>query len=159
MPETVLKGGRKFSKVEERKGGSPLQFLMSSRSSGKNQEQRLGSFKNKKIMLPKQYRLSPKDFQRVYKNGFKIKGEFGMLVGLKDSVVDSPKLGIVVNKKVGNAVVRHRTTRQIREIGVQILKTSLPLFYEYISFKPVEKIDDLKKELSLQFEQIQERLK
>lgn len=111
-------------------------------------------------MLPKQYRLSPKDFQRVYKNGFKVKGTYGMLIGLKEKDLDTPKMGIVVNTKVGNSVVRHRTTRQIREVSSKLLsKHTSPILYEYVSFIPVEKTSDLEKELSEQFVQLEGRLR
>jgi ribonuclease P protein component len=110
-------------------------------------------------MLPKQYRLSPKDFQRVYKNGFKVRGEFGMLIGLKEAELDSPKIGFVVNTKVGNAVVRHGMTRRLREISVKELSKSPTLLYEYIAFKNPEKFSDLEMELSSQFAQISKKLK
>jgi ribonuclease P protein component len=53
-------------------------------------------------MFKRRFRLSDnKEFQFVYKNGYKAKGAFGMLIGLKNS--ENFKLGIVVGKKIGNA--------------------------------------------------------
>jgi ribonuclease P protein component len=111
-------------------------------------------------MLPKQHRLSPKDFQRLYKAGFKVRGEYGMLIGLREDGIDTPKAGIVVNTKVGNAVVRHRTTRQLREVLTKLIgEFPSPLLYEYISFKAPADFKDLEKEVQDQFKQILERLK
>ncbi|MBR5046661.1 MAG: ribonuclease P protein component [Eubacterium sp.] len=56
-----------------------------------------------------------KDFQRVYRTGrSKANRTFVMYLipnGTKDN-----RVGISVNKKVGNSIVRHRVTRVIREV-------------------------------------------
>lgn len=103
-------------------------------------------------MLPKKFRISPNDFQRVYERGRKAKGEFGMLIALNDASMESPKMGIVVNSKVGNAVARHALTRRIRVISAPILKTvTTPTLFQYVAFKYTDDFLALKHELSSQF--------
>ena len=54
------------------------------------------------------------EFQAVYRNGkSKANRCFVMIIKKIDS--SSNRVGISVSKKVGNSVVRHRTTRLIRE--------------------------------------------
>ena len=80
-------------------------------------------------MLDKKNRLtSPREFKSIYRNGVKIRGTFGMLMFTSDRSFDtSPLFGFVVGKKVGNAVTRHRLSRQLRHI-----------VREYLSFHPTE---------------------
>lgn len=105
-------------------------------------------------MLPKRYRLPKEKFQYIYKQGIKLRGKYGMLVYVKDSSIKNPLLGIVVNKKVGNSVKRHRMTRLIRNIFLETmtnekLKTSSTLF-QYIAFEFCDDYQSLKKELESQ---------
>ncbi len=103
-------------------------------------------------MLPKKFRLSPNDFQRIYERGRKAKGEFGMLIALNDASMETAKMGIVVNSKVGNAVQRHSLTRKIREISRPILKTvTTPTLFQYVAFKYTDDQQSLKRELTSQF--------
>ena len=55
-----------------------------------------------------------RDFQNVYRNG-KSKANKYLVMYVLENQLDSNRLGISVSKKVGNSVVRHRTTRLIRE--------------------------------------------
>ena len=107
-------------------------------------------------MLPKKYRLPKEKFQYVYKNGIKLRGRFGMLVYLKDSSVESPKLGIVVSKKIGNAVRRHRMTRLVRNVFTDnvanVENHKLPALLQYIAFEFCDDYSELKKELDKQLE-------
>lgn len=133
-------------------------------------------------MLNKRNRLpQSKDFQEIYRKGYTIKGEFGMLKILNkdDNVVGNtknnrqeateisaskptpPKFGIVVGKKVGNAVNRHKHTRRIRHIISEYLqKTKKETENDlgnskitYISHKYAENFTDLKKELERQLDE------
>lgn len=54
------------------------------------------------------------DFQKVYKNGTSKGNRYLVMYVLKNQYMKN-RLGISVSKKVGNSVVRHRTTRLIRE--------------------------------------------
>lgn len=55
------------------------------------------------------------DFRRVYRNGSIKFGRY-LVVHLLPVTDDSTKVGISVSKKVGNAVVRNRVKRRLREI-------------------------------------------
>lgn len=108
-------------------------------------------------MLPKQYRLPKEKFQYIYKNGKKLRGKYGMLVFVRTEELENPQLGIVVSKKIGNAVMRHKMTRLIRNIFVNTvnlkkeLKTS-PTLLQYVAFEYCEDYHLLEKELASQLE-------
>ena len=53
-------------------------------------------------------------FQFVFKNG-KSYGNKYLVMYVKENGLEKNRLGIVVSKKVGNSVVRHRVTRLVRE--------------------------------------------
>lgn len=55
-----------------------------------------------------------RDFQNVYRNG-KSKANKYLVMYVLENQLDSNRLGISVNKKVGNSVIRHHLTRLIRE--------------------------------------------
>lgn len=102
-------------------------------------------------MLPKKYRLAAKDFRYVYSNGVKFRGKYGMLVA---SSSNRTKFGFVVSKKVGNAVQRHRMTRLLRVISMELVKQytldGIKLNFEYIAFLFCDNYSELKSELELQ---------
>lgn len=54
------------------------------------------------------------DFQNVYANGKSMANKYLVMYVLSNDLSIN-RLGISVSKKVGNSVVRHRTTRLIRE--------------------------------------------
>ena len=58
--------------------------------------------------------MKNKDFKKVYDNGNSNANRYLVMYVLKEERKDND-LGISVSKKVGNSVVRHRTTRLIRE--------------------------------------------
>lgn len=58
--------------------------------------------------------MKNKDFQIVYKKGKSYANKYLVMYVLKNGTQEN-RLGISVSKKVGNSVVRHRTTRLIRE--------------------------------------------
>lgn len=55
-----------------------------------------------------------KEFQMVYNEGKSKANKYLVLYYMKNDL-EYNRLGISVSKKVGNSVVRHRTTRLIRE--------------------------------------------
>ena len=55
------------------------------------------------------------EFERVYKLGTAYKGKF-ISVHAFPSDPGGPRLGLSVSKRVGNAVVRNRVKRRLREI-------------------------------------------
>ena len=54
------------------------------------------------------------DFQKVYKNGKSYANKYLVLYVLQNGT-EKNRVGISVSKKVGNSIVRHRLTRQVRE--------------------------------------------
>lgn len=58
--------------------------------------------------------MKNKDFQIVYKKGKSYANKYLVMYVLENGTQEN-RLGISVSKKVGNSVVRHRTTRLIRE--------------------------------------------
>ena len=57
---------------------------------------------------------SNRDFKNVYSKGKSYANRYIVMYVLENGT-DRNRLGISVSKKVGNSVVRHRTTRLIRE--------------------------------------------
>lgn len=99
-------------------------------------------------MLPKKYRLNPKDFNKIYTRGLKYRGKYGMLVITESTT--SPTIGFVLNKKIGNAVHRHRMTRLLRVIMMEIVKEmkleETKIKMEYIAFEFCDSKDILKED-------------
>lgn len=58
-----------------------------------------------------------RDFDSVYRNGRSVSTRFLTLYWFgRDESVGAPRLGFAVPREVGNAVVRNRIKRQLREI-------------------------------------------
>lgn len=57
---------------------------------------------------------SPRDFKKVYENGKSIANRY-LVMYIYENGTEENRIGISVSKKVGNSVIRHRTTRLIRE--------------------------------------------
>ncbi len=55
------------------------------------------------------------EFSYVYKNGEKWVGRYVVVLYIKNTLPNS-RIGIVVSKKVGTAVVRNKVKRRLREI-------------------------------------------
>ncbi len=110
-------------------------------------------------MLRKKYRISEKkDFERIYRLGKKVKGQFGMLIGLESKDILNCEFGIVIGKKIGKANERNRFKRRLRYIIQSLLNEG---FFEtkkfkitYIAFKNPESFKELKKEVLEQFENL-----
>lgn len=74
-------------------------------------------------MLPKPHKFtSPVEFDRTIRRGRRA-GSRTLVVHLWDTsaedclaVTGGPRFGLIVSKAVGNAVVRHRTSRRLRHV-------------------------------------------
>ena len=68
--------------------------------------------------MQRRNRLSrSRDFDEVYRRGRSVSTRFLTLLCLtRDETVGAPRLGLAVPKEVGNAVVRNRIKRQLREV-------------------------------------------
>lgn len=106
-------------------------------------------------MLNRKYRLSASQFPKVYKNGYKARGVLGTLIGLK-VVSPYPLFGYVVSKKVGNSVQRHKMTRRLRNISMEMIKAHSPVnfSFQYISYKYSDDYNLLRDEFEKQILQI-----
>lgn len=108
-------------------------------------------------MLPKKFRLPPKNFNKGYRNGKKVRGKYGMFV-YSENDINNPRFGFVVSKKVGGAVLRNRMTRLLRvsvmegiyEKGME----ELDLDFQYIAFKFCDKKSLLKEDVLAQFDKV-----
>ena len=73
-------------------------------------------------MLPKEYRLRKnRDFRFVYGRGASCGSPFLSLVRVRSGPPDRLRVGFSVSKKVGNAVVRNRVKRRMREAFREVL--------------------------------------
>lgn len=104
-------------------------------------------------MLSKKYRLSSKRIKNVYQNGKKYRGNYGMLIATP-SDTDNPQFLFVVSKKIGNAPTRHRMTRLLRQISMDVIKDNELLNkgfqFQYIAFKFTDSYKELRKEYEKQ---------
>jgi len=73
-----------------------------------------------------------RDFDAVYRHGRSVSTRFLTLYWFqRDEAVGDPRLGFAVPKAVGNAVVRNRIKRQLREIVRERLE-SVPNTNDYV---------------------------
>lgn len=67
-------------------------------------------------MLDQERRISrSKDYGRIYKQGRRLGGKYIIVFALANQLPYS-RFGVVTSKKVGNAVIRNRAKRQLREL-------------------------------------------
>ncbi|MCT1442995.1 MULTISPECIES: ribonuclease P protein component [Corynebacterium] len=77
-------------------------------------------------MLPRPHKLTrSSDFRRAVKNGVRA-GTRVLVVHAVDCSTDverqgGPRFGLVVSKAVGNAVVRHHTSRRLRHLAMDAI--------------------------------------
>ena len=74
-------------------------------------------------MLPKLNRLtSSKDFQNVTKTGVRVYCDVAVIYALANPTSQkNSQVGLIVSKVVGNSVIRHKTSRQIRSIVKELI--------------------------------------
>ena len=68
------------------------------------------------MLLEKAYRIKKNaDFQRIYKKGHSVANRQFVVYTCNNKEIDLFRLGISVSKKLGNAVLRNKIKRAIRE--------------------------------------------
>jgi ribonuclease P protein component len=73
-----------------------------------------------------------RDFDSVYRNGRSVSTRFLTLYWFgREETVGAPRLGFAVPREVGNAVVRNRIKRQLREILDERLG-AVPVTNDYV---------------------------
>lgn len=93
--------------------------------------------------MEKKYRLAKReDFNKVYRNGKSMANQQFVLYYLPQPNQEEFRLGVSVSKKVGNAVVRNRLRRMMKEI-VRLHKDKMTPHYDYILIarKPASELD------------------
>ena len=91
-------------------------------------------------MLPAQHKLtSPTQFRRTMK-GSRRAGTRTVVVHARDNAgtdkeaeiaATGPRFGLIVSKAVGNAVVRHRTSRRLRHVCMDLM-ADLPVTVDVV---------------------------
>ncbi len=71
-----------------------------------------------------------KDFDRVYRNGKSV-GDRYVVVFFRKNKLEHKRVAFVASKKVGNAVVRNRARRLMKE-ALRLSAYELPAGYDYI---------------------------
>ena len=73
------------------------------------------------------------DFKRISRLGKRCVFPVFIMLALKRKEDDtSVRLGLTVSRKVGNAVIRNRTKRRLREVVRQCLATKEPLSFDIV---------------------------
>jgi len=99
-------------------------------------------------MLPRENRLSKKEFQKLDKNARKFRGEYGMIV-LEKYEEKSSKLGFIVNKM----------TRLLRDIARKHLKNTPNIKGVYVAYKYCDDYEKLEKDFTKHFKDAVKYLK
>jgi ribonuclease P protein component len=101
--------------------------------------------------VEKIYRLAKReDFNKVYRYGKSMANHQFVLYYLPQPKLEQFRLGVSVSKKVGNAVVRNRLRRMMKEI-IRLKKENMTPHYDYILLarKPVTEMDYAEMEKSI----------
>lgn len=101
-------------------------------------------------MLPPKNRLDSKKIRKIYSNGIKYRGEYGMLIVERGDPSNEFQIGYMVSKKIGNAVERNRMTRILRDISQKRLKDIYGYYFLYVAFKYCNTYEILDKEFKEQ---------
>ncbi|WNQ11504.1 ribonuclease P protein component [Paenibacillus aurantius] len=93
--------------------------------------------------MHKENRLAKKeDFQKVYRYGKSMANRQFVLYYMARPQIEAFRLGVSVSKKLGNAVVRNRLRRMMKEI-IRLNKDRIPSGFDFILIarKPAADID------------------
>lgn len=102
-------------------------------------------------MVEKAYRIKKNgDFQFIYKKGKSVANRQFVVYTKPNKNLEHFRLGISVSKKIGNAVVRTRIKRAIRENFKIHKEDMLPLDIVVIARQPAKDMDTLQIQASLE---------
>lgn len=97
----------------------------------------LGFPKNRKVK-------KASEFTRAFREGSVAANDTLVLIALPSQLGKKPNLGITIPRRVGNAVVRNRWKRHIRE-AFRICQSDLPTGFDFIVRPKKNAIDDWSK--------------
>ncbi|WP_182696634.1 ribonuclease P protein component [Staphylococcus saprophyticus] len=102
-------------------------------------------------MVEKAYRIKKNsDFQFIYKKGKSVANRQFVIYTEPNKALNHFRLGISVSKKLGNAVVRNRIKRAIRENFKIHKEDILPMDIIVIARQPAKDMDTLQIQASLE---------
>ncbi|EFI41689.1 MULTISPECIES: ribonuclease P protein component [Peptoniphilus] len=97
------------------------------------------------------------DFQRVYAKR-NINGNKNLTVFFKKNGLDNKRVGFTITKKIGNAVIRNKIKRRLREI-YRLNFDILPEGYDYVFVVKKTCVDLSYKELEKSFIHLSKKLR
>ncbi|HCF51023.1 MAG TPA: ribonuclease P protein component [Syntrophomonas sp.] len=87
-------------------------------------------------MLAKSQRIKQgRDFHNIYKSGHRVSGRY-ILLFFRPGAGESSRVGFVVSKKVGKAVIRNRAKRRLRALWREIMPGLKQPFDVVINARP-----------------------
>lgn len=102
-------------------------------------------------MVEKAYRIKKNsDFQFIYKKGKSVANKQFVVYTKVNKELEHFRLGISVSKKLGNAVVRNRIKRAIRENFKVHKEDIIPIEIIVIARQPAKHMDTLQIQASLE---------
>jgi ribonuclease P protein component len=93
--------------------------------------------------MEKEYRLAKReDFNKIYRYGKSVANHQFVLYYLPQPKLEHFRLGVSVSKKIGNAIVRNRLRRMMKEI-IRLKKEMMAPHFDYILIarKPCAEMD------------------
>lgn len=103
------------------------------------------------------------EFDRVYRQGAAYRGKLFSIHAFPNEV-GNPRLGLSVSKKVGNAVVRNKVRRRLKEIfhsridDMERVRSSLDLVVSARPVASVASFQDLEREFSVALKKLEGRV-
>ncbi|MCH9753889.1 MAG: ribonuclease P protein component [Alphaproteobacteria bacterium] len=92
------------------------------------------------------------DFLRMKEHGKKYHLPCSTIIYTKNNNVETTRIAFALSRKFGNAVVRNKIRRQIRESIRKILKDSEPLFYDILFIPKKSEVEITFADLSMQIQ-------
>jgi ribonuclease P protein component len=112
-------GGQKRTQAPARQGAPPAGDRDSPQAAGLDARTRAGLGKDERLRRPAEFLL-------VQRRGARAQSEHFVLYAMRSAGIEHSKLGLTVSRRIGNAVVRNRLKRRLRECFRLRLRAMLP---------------------------------